>query len=202
MSPSPKKSGIPGEKLPDLLARLRDPNGAVWYAAAKELCQMGAPAIPIMIEFLASDNEDIRGCMAWTLGELGSTATAAVPNLLKLLDDRGAGWFLERRRAYPVRFRAAFAVAKVDPARQEIIPLLREAMNYRKFEYIQGEAHEIIRRLGPRASVFLPELKAAENAPNQRDRVRVQMTLAALDPNYEITDDMANFVAKKVRGLK
>lgn len=198
MAERPGMSSDSDQKLSDLVARMRDPNPAVWSKAADGLCRMGTAAIPVMIELLTSADENIRGYMAWALGKFGSAADSAVPALLKLLTDQGATHFQGKRRAYPVRFRAAFAIANIDPGRQEIIPLLREAMNYCKVDYIQSEAHETIRKLGPHASVFLPELKAVEHAPKPLDRVRIQMTLAALDPTYEITDETAKLVAKTV----
>ncbi len=173
MTERPEMSSDSDQKLSDLVAHMRDPNPVVWSKAADELCRMGTVAIPVMIEFLASDDENIRGYMAWALGKLGPPANTAIPGLLKLLTDQGASHFQEKQRAYPVRFRAAFAIAKIDPGRQEIIPLLREAMNYRKVDYIQAEAHETIRKLGSLAGVFLSELKAAENAPELIDRVRI-----------------------------
>ncbi len=129
--------------LPALIESLRDTDVSVAIQAAEGLASIGAAAsaaIPVMTELLGSDDENVRGYMAVALGRFGPLAASAVPGLLKLLHDKGKCLFQGKRRNYPVRFRAAFAIANIAPEQEEIISVLREAMRYSKLHYAQAEA--------------------------------------------------------------
>ena len=167
--------------LPALIESLRDTDISVAIQAAQSLTSIGAAAsaaIPVMTDLLGSDDENVRGYMAAALGRFGPLAASAVPGLLQLLHDKEKCLFQGKRRNYPVRFRAAFAIADIAPEREEIIAVLREAMRYPQFHYAQAEAFDVIGRLGSRAKVFIPELLLWKTT-RTLSGADAQMTLAA-----------------------
>ena len=108
-----------------------------------------------------------------------------------MLTDEGVQCFQDSNAGFQSDF-AAFALAKIDPERPEIIPVLREAMHYRKGKtstYIRGE---VTRRFGNSGS--LPNRSFQECARNKIRQILLnechQQTLAGIDPNYQITDAM------------
>jgi hypothetical protein len=198
-----KSAAPPVETIPTLIALLRDSNCHFSSQAASALTRIGLPAvsaIPVMIELLGSDDENVRGCVAHSLGNFGPLAKEAVPKLIELLDDKALHWFQDKK-CFPVRFRAAFSLARIDPDRQEFIPVLREALHYKKKpDYIVDEAFEILTEsLGAKAQLFVSELRADENNPNLRQRMRVQIALARLVPGYVIIDEQIKKVWEMVK---
>lgn len=180
-------------EIAGLLAELRDTDTLTCVNAATRLARLGDAgnqAIPILIELLQSPDPDVRGLMAASLGAFGPRAAAAVDALLLLLHDKEAHWFQDKPKCFPNRFRAAFAIADIDPTRAEIIPVLREAMKFKRLSYVPGAAHEALRTLGALAAPLLPDLRKLAASNDLIDRTRAQMTLMRIDPTYHPTEPM------------
>ena len=75
------------EAVPVLMDGLRHENDEVTRDACYGLGPAGVPAIPDLIGALGDKNEMIRGYAAYALGDMGSEAEDAVPELIRLADD-------------------------------------------------------------------------------------------------------------------
>jgi hypothetical protein len=188
------------DDVPMLTTMLRNADPMVCIKAAFSLAQIGATAasaIPVMIELLESDEEMVRGYIAMYLRQFGPLAMPAVPSLIKLLNDEGKQWWSDKK--YPVRLRAALAIAKIDPDREELVPVLRQYIKQRRHEHLRKEALSVLPAMGQRAQVFLPELKAAEKDPDLMCRAYIQLTLSVLDTKYMISDAAVKQVVDRMK---
>ena len=75
--------------------------------ALEEAAPQVSPAIvvPVLVERLTDTNAVVRSLAVFTLGKYGSAANAAIPGLLKTLNDPDAR----------VRLDAAMALKQIDP---------------------------------------------------------------------------------------
>jgi hypothetical protein len=140
----------------ELIETLHDPSWLNASSAAERLATMteaATEAIPVMMDLLSSPDVNIRCYMAVALGEFGPLAIAAVDRMVPLLEDPGKCWFQDEPDSYPVRFRVAFAIAKIDPRREETYPVIREALNC-DHGYARSEARHTLRILSAAAVEF------------------------------------------------
>ena len=122
-------------------------------------------AVPVLIDSLASDDQEVRGTACYALGKMGAGAAEAVPALEKRLEELdGAS-----------RTALVWALLQIRPGDQALeakaVPLLVEALNH-EMELARAEAAMC---LGGIASAATPEIIAklkelAEKDPD--DRVR------------------------------
>jgi len=91
--------------LPELERALHEGVTPVRAAAADTLASIGAPALRVLRSALASDNAEVRRFACRGLGSIGATAAGAVPDLMKILVDRGDD--------EEVRLRAIWALGEI-----------------------------------------------------------------------------------------
>ena len=184
----------PEPTIDELIAQLDGPD---WRQAANAAFRLSrtqtAPeqVIPKLVKLLKCDDATTRGVVAACFGDYGAQARDAVPALIEALSDEGRGFFQEKPASFPVRFRAAFSLVRIDPTRSEVIPVLREAIVYRKLDYARAEAFGMIRILGPRAAELTPDLLKIAAGKDRHGRIRAQVALHLIDAAYEVTDDVA-----------
>jgi HEAT repeat protein len=73
--------------IPTLLPVLHDPQSYIALEAGGSLGRIGSESLPGLIAALNDDNAVVRHAAAYGLGEAGPAAVAAVPALVKRLDD-------------------------------------------------------------------------------------------------------------------
>jgi len=184
----------PEPTVEDLIAQLDGPD---WRQAANAAFRLSrtqtAPeqVIPKLVKLLKCDDANARSFVAANLGDYGPLAIEAVPALIEALSDEGRGFFQEKKAIFPVRFRAAFSLVRIDPTRPEVIPVLREAIAYRKLDYARAEAFGMIWILAPLAAELVPELRKIAAGKDRVCRIRAQVALRRIDPTYEVTDEGA-----------
>ncbi|MBX9789713.1 MAG: hypothetical protein K2Y37_12420 [Pirellulales bacterium] len=184
----------PEPTIDDLIAQLDGPDwrqaaNAAWHLSRERI--QPERVIPGLMKLLKCDDADARSIVAACFGDYGAQAENAVPALIVALSDEGRGFFQEKKASFPVRFRAAFSLVRIDPTRPEVIPVLREAIHYRKLDYARSEAFGMIRLLGPRAAELTPDLLKLAAGKDRHGRVRAQVALHLIDSTYEVTDDVA-----------
>lgn len=178
----------------DLIALLDGPDWRQAADAAWRLsrdCIQPERVIPKLVNLLKCDDATTRGVVAACLGDYGAQARDAVPALIEALSDEGSGFFQGKKASFPVRFRAAFSLVRIDPTRPEVIAVLREAIRYRKLDYARAEAFGMIRLLGPRAAELTPDLLKIAAGKDRMNRIHAQVALHLIDAAYEVTDDVA-----------
>ena len=139
------------EALPLLVAALR--NGrADASAAVKALVKLKGESAAALVPMVAvSQDRRIRLAAIGVLGSIGTDAKAAVPSLVAALgdDDR------------LVRIKAALALARCDPTRKDVLPILRAGLQYDVDEVshcsIREAAAECLTRLGPEGTAIIVE---------------------------------------------
>lgn len=184
-------------------ARCVEKQCAAGGESESRLADGAGPAIPAMIEALASDDPDMRMHVASDLASFAPLPREALEALVGLLADGGKYRFLDRKNAYPIRFRVALMLLRIAPDRPEIVPVLGDALRYRGLDYAQAEAVEAVIALGPAAQPWLPILRDEMLDENPRRRFRIQRALELLDPQFTITDEeLLRIKAQVAAGLK
>jgi HEAT repeat protein len=79
-----------GEAVPHLAEAMRGANIVLCRLAAKALSEIGVPALPTLIIHLQNSDPFVRAESAMALGWMGPAARAAVPFLVRLLQDANA----------------------------------------------------------------------------------------------------------------
>jgi HEAT repeat protein len=129
-------------------------------------------AVPVLIDSLASDDQEVRGTACYALGKIGAGAAEAVPALEKHLEGSDGASHTA----------AVWALLQIRPGDQALeakaVPLLVKALNH-ELELARAEAAAC---LGGIASAATPEIIAklrglAEKDPD--DRVREAAAAAA-----------------------
>ncbi|MGP0065868.1 MAG: HEAT repeat domain-containing protein, partial [Isosphaeraceae bacterium] len=135
---------------------LLDEGGDTFFDAVLALDRIGAPPVrKLLVDFLREGDPDDAYQLAW----LGPKAREAVPSLRETLTDK----------RFQVRIYAAGALAHIEPAATDSIPVLIEALKHpddRDLDVM--EVPGALARLGPRAKAALPTLidlvtKGADN---------------------------------------
>jgi HEAT repeat protein len=93
------------DAIPSLVEKLRHP-GEAGQMAADGLVLIGPAAVSVLSEALTADDRVLREAAATTLGRIGPKARAAIPTLVRALQDRH-GWLREA---------ASQALQKIDPS--------------------------------------------------------------------------------------
>ena len=176
-----------------LRAQLRTPFTSEWNKALNELCQLGARAVPTLLELTQSDDKNNRGPAAWTLGEMGKSAASGVPRLIECLPMKGCSVFR-------IRSRVSSPISRGVCTRKD---RSRAARNHpglaRSHALPKGKTCDIHSRRSARddsetraaAQIAHSRSGAKINSPNLVERIANPTDpAAALDPNYEITDAM------------
>jgi HEAT repeat protein len=150
------------EAIPGLARCLKDPDSNVVRWAADALAKMGpaaAPAVPALREALQSHSSE-RGAVLRALGRIGAAASAAVPDMLKLLAES------KEDGLFGLRFYVLQALAELGPHAREAVPdlvrLLRAGPGF------GGLVVVALGSIGPAAKEAVPlleaRLKAAEGS--------------------------------------
>lgn len=125
---------------------------SVTRVSAHGLAAAGAPAIPALIEALDAtyENGDVRGQVAYALGEMREAAAQAVPRLIELL----------KADSVFVRQHVAEALGMIQQPANLIVPALSEALQDEDM-YVRQQACLALARIGPAAAGAIPALKEA-----------------------------------------
>jgi HEAT repeat protein/lysophospholipase L1-like esterase len=154
-----------------LYAALGDPSEVVRAAAARALARIEPRAedVPRLIAALQSEDGFVVGFAAWSLGNLGSSAEAAVPGLAQALsrDDTNAV--------------VSAALARIGPAAAGAVPVLVEALRSENADR-RWRAARTLGRIGAHAGAAVPALAAALDDPNGAVRVHAVRALGRIGP--------------------
>jgi HEAT repeat protein len=143
--------------------------------AVVALCELGPPAVPLLIGAIGDQDFNVRTLSIFCLGRLGPTAKDAVPVLVKTLDDRD--WIVRRYAAAAlgmleataadsapalarvavedseagVRQTAKFALGRLgSEARETARPVLQQASVAATDEAVRTRATELLREMDKR----------------------------------------------------
>ncbi|MHC4505699.1 MAG: HEAT repeat domain-containing protein, partial [Planctomycetota bacterium] len=132
------------ERIRSLVRDLESPVGTVYWGASVALTEMGAAAVPALLEVLESDDLKLRRRAVRALGGIGPAAKDAVPGLVKLLEDPNKH----------VRWDASGALSKMGAAP---VPALVELLKGKQPK-LRLRALEILHGIGRDAKEALPPL--------------------------------------------
>ncbi|TMV49987.1 phytanoyl-CoA dioxygenase [Paenibacillus mesophilus] len=120
--------------------------------SAHGLAAAGPQAIPALIEALDAEyeNSDVRGLVAYALGEMGEHAGPAVPRLIELLQEESAF----------IRQHVVEALGMIKQPASLIVPAVSKALQD-KDQYVRFTAGLALARLGPEAKEAVPALRHA-----------------------------------------
>lgn len=148
--------------IPALLAALRDPDPSVRFQVSSSLKKIGpgADAVVPLAMALRTGDADSRAGVAEVLGQMGSEASAAVPDLIGVLDDPS-----ERLRGA-----AGSALRRIGPTSAGLIPSLKKQLRDEDPE-TRLRAVSAAATIGPAVSrTLVPELISALEDPDRRIR--------------------------------
>jgi HEAT repeat protein len=134
---------------------IRDDVGRFGEAVGLGFAQEPDPsAVPMLIELLEDEDDEVRFAACWALGANGIAARPAIPALLEMLghsnlfyrrnashtlaligpDASGLNTLIEALKEEDpwVNYHAAFAVGKIGPQAKLAVPALRDLMNSKK----------------------------------------------------------------------
>jgi HEAT repeat protein len=151
-------------KLGDASLEYAPPPAGTWHVAAYILVQIGAPAVPALIEALQSDSNRARRWAAETLGQIGPAAKDAVPVLCRFVEKQGA------KKGAP----AVKALGRIGPAAAEAIPILHAAYDALKPE---ENNHAVLLALSQIGAPPSPGLIRRLNDPDPDRRVEAAKLL-------------------------
>jgi HEAT repeat protein len=157
----------PEERTAEWIEKLKSPDAAVNGPAARELIDIGEPAVPALAAVLKDPDPRVRRAAASTLWGLGTRMGAAVPALAETLRDADAEVRLAAAMALEsagphaaaavpslvmalkdadanVRLWSCKALGAAGPAARAAIPALVEAA---KVEFLRGSAEESLRKI-------------------------------------------------------
>jgi HEAT repeat protein len=133
----------------------RDPAVAVRAAAVLGLIgPESAPAVPALIDALASDNVELQQRSAWALGVIGAEGAKVVEPLTKLFHSKNVA----------VRAAAVDAVGRFGSASPKAVPALMERLKDDDAR-VRREAAAALGALGPDAAEAVPALIEALRDP-------------------------------------
>jgi lysophospholipase L1-like esterase len=167
--------GVPGPggraAVPALFAALADPSELVRARAAQALSRVGMEAgdVPRLVDALRSPDGYVVGFAAWTLGNLGPAAEAAVPALAVAL---------ARPETNAV---VSAALARIGPAAAGAVGVLVEALGDADSDR-RWRAARTLGRIGPPAAAAVPRLTAALTDPDGTVRLHAARALGRIGP--------------------
>ena len=157
--------------VPALFAALSDRSEFVRASAARALAKMelGAEDVPRLVEALGSPDGYVVAFAAWTLGNVGAAAQAAVPALAQALsrDDTNAV--------------VAAALARIGPAAAEAVSVLQDALRSENPDR-RWRAARTLGRIGPAAAPAVPLLTSALADPHNAVRQHAARALGRIGP--------------------
>jgi HEAT repeat protein len=157
--------------VPALFAALQDPSEAVRAAAARALAAIGPGAedVPRLVAGLGSGDTYVVAFAAWSLGNLGSAAQAAVPDLARALarDDTNAV--------------VAGALARIGPSAASAVGVLAEGLRSDDANR-RWRAARTLGRIGPPAASAVASLTAALSDPDSLVRLHAARALGRIGP--------------------
>jgi HEAT repeat protein/Leucine-rich repeat (LRR) protein len=152
-------------------------------AAAEALAKIGRPAVPALAKALHHGSEDVRACAVAALGEIGSAAAAAAPDLKQLL---------AAEKSDRVLWRAREVYAVAEPDKKEVVRLLSPFLRDRDCR-VRSHMAVLLGNLGPKAAAAVTPLMDGLNDNGWTRSSR-------LDPNFGINRpvccDMAEALGK------
>jgi HEAT repeat protein len=176
------------------IEKLNSPSIEVRRAAAELIASHGpsaAEAVPALTDLLADPSPEIRALAAQTLGSLGTAAQPALPELAALLNGQ------------PVEVRAAVAATlgslelDAEAIRPYLAPALRDEPDVRR------AALRSIQRLGPRASLFLPDIiLMAANPGERRDVERSLRRFERNGPDPRSVPDLVKHLSHEQEAVR
>jgi len=157
----------PEDRTGEWIEKLKSPDAEASGTAARELINIGEPAVPALAALLKDPEARVRRAAASTLWGLGTRMGAAVPGLAETLRDPdtevrlSAAMALESAgpqaaAAVPalvqslkdadanVRLWACKALGAVGPAARAAVPSLVEAA---RLEFLRGSAEDALRKI-------------------------------------------------------
>jgi HEAT repeat protein len=156
---------------PALFSALADPSEAVRASSARALARIESTAddVPRLVEALGSEDGYVVAFAAWSLGNLGSAAAGAVPDLVRALsrDDTNAV--------------VAGALARMGPSAAGAVPALVEALRSEDADR-RWRAARTLGRIGPPAESAVEPLSAALADPNGAVRQHAARALGRIGP--------------------
>jgi HEAT repeat protein len=159
-----------GESLP--------PDACLWpsRAAAKQLQEIGEPAIPALIEALSNhENILIRRQAAFALGWIGEPAKDAVPALIRALKGKHVG----------VQGSAVSALGRIGPAAHAVVPELVKALSHGE-NYFRPGVISVLGRIGDASDAVMSALIwALHEKRSAVVRIRAASALYRLDPSKQ-----------------
>jgi lysophospholipase L1-like esterase len=157
--------------MPALFTSLTDPSEAVRASAARALARIEPKAddVPRLVEALGSTDGYVVAFAAWSLGNLGAAAQAAVPALAQALsrDDTNAV--------------VAAALARIGPAAAGAVSVLVEALRSDNPDR-RWRAARTLGRIGPAAEAAVPLLISALADPHNAVRQHAARALGRIGP--------------------
>jgi HEAT repeat protein/lysophospholipase L1-like esterase len=159
------------EVMPALFTALDDPSEAVRASATRALARIEPKAddVPRLAGVLGSADGYVVAFAAWSLGNLGGAAQAAVPALARALsrDDTNAV--------------VAAALARIGPAAAGAVGVLVEALRSENPDR-RWRAARTLGRIGPSAEPAVPLLISALADPNGAVRQHAARALGRIGP--------------------
>ena len=170
------------ERIETILQKMTSKDDRVRNQASMALVELGgrdlkgslpAEIAPRLIEQLRAEKElGNRGNIAWALGQVGSTASPAIPDLIACFKetDRWSSGQLAMNVAYALK---GIGAASVQP--------LIEALKDRN-DRVRERAAMALGVVGPVAKAAVPALKQAVDDTEKRVGVAAALSLAQIDP--------------------
>ncbi len=167
--------GRTGTDQPDvisgLVGALSDSSGGVTVKAANALSQIGAAAVPALVQKLA--DEGYRGLIVEILGEMGAGAESAVPALVTLIGTQPADKELQRE--------IFITLASIGPAASAATPAMMKILQDPAAEDAHAGAVYVLARAGEQKAV--PAMKQLiASGKNERAVRAAAWALVMLQP--------------------
>jgi HEAT repeat protein/lysophospholipase L1-like esterase len=155
--------------MPALFLALGDPSEFVRASAARALARLGTTVedVPRLVEALGSGDGYVVAFAAWSLGNLGGAAEAAVPALAQALSREDTNAVV------------AAALARIGPAADGAVGVLVEALRSENPDR-RWRAARTLGRIGPAAALAVPQLASALADPHNAVRLHAARALGRI----------------------
>lgn len=191
--------------VPALIAALSDVNVWVRITTSLSLAAIGEAAhsaIPAMLPLLQSEDDDERGYVALALAEFRPVPEEVMSALLKLLGDPGKTTYMQKKRSYPIRLRVAIAIAKADPTRDEVIPIIEEILLSTKPVSAEfSHTLDMLWEVASRGTRYAPILKAKLEGASFYQRVNIMDVLSQIDATFIVTEPEVKRLINQTRSM-
>jgi HEAT repeat protein len=158
-----------------LIPLLADKSPAIRLETSFALAKIGPAALPALRHGLSSTENMIQIGCALTLGHMGSQASAAIPDLKKLLTSPELA----------LSGHAAQAIWRIDPTQAaEVVPALAKVLKSKEPAVRMG-ALSTLSQMGPAARGAIDEIRPLLEDPEAQIRLSAAMTLWNLDPKQK-----------------